>query len=164
MIWQTDLDGVPVSQGDIFSNCPLLMREDEEFADNRRLAERPMRVIALTQACDIAQGKTSRVVVAVVHEAQQLVDAGILKTAMIRDQIRTHRVYGWYFLPVGSGLPESLVDLHHLHTVPRRLLDELIANGQRVARLLTPYREHVAQHFATTYARIALPEPYETQP
>lgn len=57
-----------------------------------------------------------------------------------------------------------MVDLRDLHTVPRELLEELIADGQRVARLLTPYREHMAQHFATTYARIALPEPYDTEP
>ena len=161
MIWQSVLDDTPLSQGDLFTECPLLMRE--EFSEGSRLVERPMRVIALTQACDVAQVKTSRIVVAVVYDAQQLVDHGILKTTMIRDQIRSHRVYGWYFLPTGPGLPESLVDLRDLHTVPRTLLEGLIASDQRVARLLTPYREHLAQHFATTYARIALPEPYETE-
>ena len=162
MIWQSDLDGVPLSQGDVFADCPLLMREG--LGENRQLVERPLRIITLTQACDLAQAKTSRVVVAVIHESQRLVDDGVLKPAMIREQIRTHRVYGWYFLPNGPELPESLVDLHDLHTVRRELLEELITTGQRVARLLTPYREHLAQHFATTYARIALPEPYETLP
>ena len=118
----------------------------------------------LTQACDLAQVKSARVTIAVIHDADEMIVRGVLKPAMVRDQIRTHRVYGWYFLPAGPGLPESLVDLRNLHTVPRELLEELIANGQRVARLLTPYREHMAQHFATTYARIALPEPYETAP
>jgi hypothetical protein len=28
----------------------------------------------------------------------------------------------------------------------------------------TPWREHLAQHFGTTYTRIALPEPYDTEP
>lgn len=162
MIWKLALDDMPLSQGDLFTECPLLMRE--ESAESRQLVERPMKVIALTQACDLAQGKTTRIVVAIVYEAQQLVDEGLLKTTMIRDQIRNHRVYGWYFLPACPGLPESLVDLRDLHTVPRDLLEELIADGKRVARLLTPYREHMAQHFATTYARIALPEPYDTEP
>lgn len=162
MIWQTNLDGVPLSQGDVFANCPIVLREG--LGENRELVERPLRIMTLTQACDLAQAKSSRVVVAVIYECQQLVDDGVLKAAMIREQIRTHRIYGWYFLPNGPGLPESLVDLRDLHTVRREFLDALIANGQRVARLLTPYREHLAQHFATTYARIALPEPYETQP
>ena len=162
MIWESNLDNRPLSQGDLFTDCPLLLREG--FGESRQLVERPMRIITVTQACDLAQAKTSRVVVAVVYEAQQLVDDGVLKAAMIREQIRTHRIYGWYFLPNGPGVPESLVDLRDLHTIRREFLEELIANGQRVARLLTPYREHMAQHFATTYARIALPEPYETAP
>ena len=161
MIWTSDLNGVSLSQGDVFVDCPLLFREG--IGANRQLVERPIRIIALTQACDLAQGKTSRVVVAVIYDAQRLVDDGVLKAGMIREQIRTHRIYGWYFLPGGSGLPESLVDLRDLHTVPRDLLEELIADSKRVVRLLTPYREHLAQHFATTYARIALPEPYETE-
>ena len=31
-----------------------------------------------------------------------------------------------------------------------------------MASLLSPYREHLAQHFAVTYMRVALPEPYPT--
>ncbi len=36
------------------------------------------RVIVLTQACDLAQAKVESVLVAPVHDAQTLVDAGIL--------------------------------------------------------------------------------------
>lgn len=157
MIWTPGLSDEPLSQGDLLEECPILVWEGDESAILRS------RVIVLTQACDLAQNKFSRVVVAIVHEARTLVDQGTLKAVTIRDQVRSHRIWGWYFLPAGSGLPESLVDLRDLHTVPRELLEELIADGQRVARLLTPYREHMAQHFATTYARIALPEPYETE-
>jgi len=162
MIWGDRLDGVPLSQGDVFENCPVFVWDDGERSHEP--VERSVRVIVLTQACDLAQIKAARVLVAVVHNADKLVERGVLNASQVRDQIRTHRVYGWYFLPADSGLSESLVDLRDLHTVPRGLLEGLIAQGQRVARLLTPYREHLAQHFATPYARIALPEPYETQP
>ena len=162
MIWSVNEDGASLSQGDVFDDCPILLWM--AAGAGRELIERQVRVIVLTQACDLAQAKAARVTVAVIHDAQEMVSQGHLKSALIRDQIRNHRVYGWYFLPTGPGLPESLVDLRDLHTVPRELLDELIAGGKRVARLLTPYREHLAQHFATTYARIALPEPFETQP
>ncbi len=83
---------------------------------------------------------------------------------MIRDQIRAHRVYGWYFLPAGTTVAESVIDLRDLHTVPRAVLDRLLQEGKRLARIRTPYREHLGQHFANTYARIGLPEPYPTQP
>ena len=60
------------------------------------------------------------------------------------------------------GFPESLVDLRDLHTVPRSLLEGLRDQGKFVCRLITPYREHLAQHFSVTYSRIGLPEPYGT--
>lgn len=44
------------------------------------------------------------------------------------------------------------------------VLEQLILGGKRVASLSSPYREHLAQHFAVTYMRVALPEPYATQP
>jgi predicted ATP-grasp superfamily ATP-dependent carboligase len=61
-------------------------------------------------------------------------------------------------------LPESVIDLRDVHSVPRVVLEQLVADGKRVASLMSPYREHLAQHFAVTYMRVALPEPYATQP
>jgi hypothetical protein len=111
----------------------------------------------------LAQSKATRVLVAIIHNARHLVEQGLLKAQLIRDQMRCHRVYGWYFLPSAGVMEESLVDLRHLHTVPRILLDRLAGEGKRVASISTPYREHLAQHFAVTYSRIALPAPYETE-
>jgi len=87
-----------------------------------------------------------------------------MKAQTIRDQIRRHRVFGWYFLPAGNGLPELVLDLRDIHTLPRILLEDLTTQGHRQATIITPYREHLAQHFATTYGRVALPDPYETEP
>ncbi len=125
------------------------------------------RVIVLTQACDLVQAKADRVLVARVHQAQQLVDQGLLKAGAIRDQVRRHQVFGWYFLAASTApvvIPESLIDLRDLHSVPRVVLEQLIAGGKRDASLASPYREHLAQHFAVTYMRVALPEPYSSQP
>ncbi len=86
---------------------------------------------------------------------------------MIRDQIRRGLVYGWYFLPAAPpplDLPESIVDPRDLHTVPKGILHLLVAEGSCICRIQTPYREHLAQHFAATYSRTGLPEPYGTQP
>jgi len=154
-----------LTQGDILYDCPLVYWESlsSEVETKPRPVTVRTRVVVLTQACDLVQSKATRVLVAVVHEAQNLVDRGILKSNVIRDQIRSHRVYGWYFLPHGGVMEESLVDLRHLHTVPRLVLDRLVEAGKRVTSICTPYREHLAQHFAVTYSRIALPLPFETQ-
>ena len=92
---------------------------------------------------------------------------GYLKGTVVRDHMRRHLVFGWYFMPATTTpvrLPESLIDLRDVHSVPRAVLEQLIGGGKRVASLMSLYREHLAQHFAVTYMRIALPEPYATQP
>jgi len=153
----------PLTQGDIIDGCPLLVWEEALPDVQPRAGEFIGRIVVLTQACDLAQAKTTRVVAALVHDAKQLVDAGILKTRAVQDQVRLHRIYGWYFLPAGDALDESIVDLRDLHTVPRSILETLIRQGRRCCQIESPYREHLAQHFAMTYSRIGLPLPYETK-
>ena len=161
---ETDL-----SQGDILDDCPILVWKpappplDLDVPPEIRI----IRVVVLTQACDLAQDKTTRVVVAPVHDAAELVARNILKAVAIRDQVRRGQVFGWYFLPAASApvaVAESIVDLRELHTIERRTLEYLVGAGKRIGRIRTPWREHLAQHFGTTYMRIALPEPYATQP
>jgi hypothetical protein len=119
----------------------------------------------LTQACDLANQKASHVTVAVVHDARSLVEQNLIKPTDVRGPIRSGRVFGWYFLPASTGcaLPEMIVDLRQIHTVRLDLLTSLCHRGQRRARLSSPYREHLAKHFADTFSRIGLPTPYETE-
>jgi hypothetical protein len=159
----------PLGQGDVIEACPIFaLTESTTGIDLKAPATRwESRVIVLTQACDLSQGKVERVLVAVVHPAQALVERGILKASTIRDQVRRSLVYGWYFLPAANEplvMPESIVDLRDIHTLSRIALEHLIADGKRVCHIKTPYREHLAQHFAVTYMRIGLPEPYESEP
>jgi hypothetical protein len=159
----------PLAQGDILDSCPIFGLEVPATGVDLDAAPARWRerAIVLTQACDLAQAKSTKVLVALLHPAQLLVERGALKAPTIRDQVRRGLVYGWYFLPAANApltLPESIVDLRDLHTVPRAVLERLIADGKRLCRLLPPYREHLAQHFAVTYMRIGLPAPYETEP
>lgn len=165
MIYQVQSLDEPLSQGDILDACPLLGLP-ESFPESKPEIWYE-RVMILTQACDLAQGKGSKVVVALVQSAAALVERGTLKANVVRDQVRRGQVHGWYFLPAAPApimLPESIVDMRDLHTLPRTVLEGLVTRGQRVCRLLTPYREHLAQHFAVTYMRIGLPGPYESFP
>ena len=104
-----------LDQGDIIDDCFIV--SVKEFNLDRH--DPPLlnvardRVLVLTQTCDLVQGKTSAVTIAVVHEAQLIVDKGLLKPADVRGPVRAARVYGWYFLPASSdlGLNEMIVDL-----------------------------------------------------
>jgi len=168
MMYATPTAAELLSQADVLDSCPVYGLESTAGAVDLDAAPARWRerVIVLTQACDLAQTKTSKVLVAVLHAAQLLVDRGVFKAATIRDQVRRGMVYGWYFLPAAPApilLSESIIDLRDLHTVPRIVIERLVADGKRVCRLLPPYREHLAQHFAVTYMRIGLPEPFETE-
>jgi len=169
-MYEAVADGDPITQRDIVDGCPLLVLSDPSRALEPDVEPEIVwtRVIVLTQACDLAQpGKGTKVLVAPVNESRLLVEKGILKASTVRDNVRRHQVFGWYFLPAAAApllLPESIVDLRELHTLNRMVLEQLVASGKRTCRLLSPYREHLAQHFAVTYMRIALPDPYETEP
>ncbi len=162
MIYSIPTLSESLMQGDMVQECPIVYWDSASLNDEPESDSSSVSVLVLTQSCDLTNAKSNRILVAVVHTVQDLVQRGVLQPKLIRDQIRMHRVYGWYFLPAGPQVEESIVDLRDLHTLPRALLEGLIRQGKRYARMTTPYREHLAQHFATTYSRIALPEPYDT--
>ena len=151
----------PLSQGDIFDEVTILRPQTDGT-----ILRYQSRIIVLTQSCDLAQSKAKRVVTSVIHDAADFVALGEVKSSAVRDQIRRGLMFGLYFLPEAPNcnLPEMIVDLRDLHTIPRDVLESLAASGKRPARLITPFREHLAQHFAVTYMRIALPDPYPTNP
>ena len=151
----------PLYQGDVIDSCPLIFwdcfQSDDEVI--RKPVEIDCCVIVLTQSCDLANKKATRVQVAIVHETKSLVDQGVLKAKTIRDHVRLHKVFGWYFLEQSDLLSESIVALRDIHTVPRLLLEDLVSRDQRICTIVSPYREHLAKHFADTFSRVALPAP-----
>ena len=157
----------PLDQGDIIDGCPILqiLKFDLRNPESPQVSCSAHRVVVLTQTCDLANQKTQRITVAIVHDAQFLVDQGIVRASDIRGPIRAGRVYGWYFLPTCTEceLSESIVDLRQLYTIPREVLYSLCVTGRRRARIQPLYREHLAKHFADTFSRIGLPEPYDTE-
>jgi hypothetical protein len=157
----------PIDQGDLIEGCPVvfLTAFDVDNLASQEAEATPARVLVLTQACDLANQKVANIVCAVVLNVQSLIDQHVLKAADIRGPVRAGRVFGWYFLPKNAelGLPEMLVDLRQLHTVRLDLLTALCRRGRRRGRVQPLYREHLAKHFADTYSRIGLPEPYEME-
>src|SRR5262249_50656053 len=113
-----------LEQGDVVNGCPLPVLTDPTTPlVGGEVAIPTARVVVLTQTCDLVQGKAARAVVAVCHAAQLLIDRQILKPPAVRDQIRLGKMYGWYLLPAANdpiGLPESVIDLRDLHTIPSR--------------------------------------------
>ncbi len=126
MIYEEPPAEEPLTQGDILDDCPVFRGEPRDLGDNwvsptqaspviawTAKAVAIVRVVVLTQACDLANAKSSGVLVAAVHEADRLK----LNDAK-RKEVRALRKYGWYLLPSGQRIQESIVDLRDLHTVP----------------------------------------------
>src|SRR5271157_3374314 len=66
----------PIDQGDIVDQCPLtfLTEYDLNLPGQGEIECVPARVLVLTQTCDLANRKATNATVAVVHEAQFIVD------------------------------------------------------------------------------------------
>ena len=80
----------PLYQGDIIDSCPLIFWECFQDGDEviRKPQEIDVRVVVLTQSCDLDNKKSTRVQVAVVHETEFLVQQGVLKAKTIRENVR----------------------------------------------------------------------------
>jgi hypothetical protein len=167
MIYRRPPLDAPVDQGDVIDGCPLVIIAEFDPANpsTPTVEHAISRVVVLTQTCDLANQKVSQVIVARVLDAAELVASGQLKASDVRGPIRAGRVFGWYFLPKSDdlGVGEMIVDLRHLHTIRLDILSALSQSGRRVARVEPLYREHLNKHFADSYSRIGLPEPYETE-
>lgn len=167
MIYRLPSHEEAIDQGDIIEGCPILsiIRFDPDKPGEIETKHALQRIIVLTQTCDLANQKATRINVALVFDAQKVVHDQLLKASDIRGPLRSGRIFGWYFLPKSaeSGLPEMIVDFRQLHTVRLDLLTALCQHGQRKVRVQPLYREHLAKQFADTYSRIGLPQPYETE-
>ncbi len=78
MIYEQPGRDASVTQGDIFDDCPLLLWNIEDSGSDATAIETASRVVVLTQACDMALGKATQVLVAAVHAAGYLVDKGVI--------------------------------------------------------------------------------------
>src|SRR5947209_6368633 len=140
MLYEVPDRAEPITQGDLFDECPLFRLQVTADVDLQANPTRwQARVVVLTQACDLAQAKSTKVLVAMIQPAQFVVDQGVLKASAVRDQVRRGLVYGWYYLPAAPppiALPESIVDLREVHTVPRQVLERLSSDGKRLCRFV----------------------------
>lgn len=90
MIYRLPATEDAVDQGDIIDDCPILQiaHFDPERPALPKVACSLARIVILTQTCDLANQKTQRISVAVVHNVRFLVDRKIVKVADVRGPIR----------------------------------------------------------------------------
>lgn len=162
MSWYEITSGRDLMQGDIIPSIgvPIPAGSPEEFSSS---AHPPIEVVdidvvVMSQSCDLEQGKTDWVVVAQYSDWREVSDGqGRGRRIDMQKQIRRGRVPHFALLREDPMLPWSVIDFRRLFTLPLDYL-QTHANslGDRL-RMISPYREDVAQAFARYFMRVALP-------
>jgi hypothetical protein len=176
MAWYEIVPGdARVSQGDLLVDCPILgSRADDGRAD---LVEERIRedVLVVTQDCDLAQGKTEDVLLCF-----------CLPLSRFREDWRSDRAKDgrsagtkdWKglcgniskgyspnlamldpFEAEGLSTEHRVVMFSKAYQMPLDYIQaELKQRNEPRLRLVSPFREHIAQCFARCYMRVALPD------
>ena len=171
IVWYELASGRALAQGDLLLGCPVPRVEVYSYPAPAELdvVLDSHHLIVLSQSCDLENNKVDEVLLAAVLDYGVLVDREAAANPSIRGtKWRRAAINGdfppYSVLPEAIGPPRlnwSLVDFHHLFTLPKRYVEDFAeASGNRL-RLVPPYREHLAQAFARYVMRVGLPAPIE---
>ncbi|MGV8967716.1 MAG: hypothetical protein ACOH2F_15730 [Cellulomonas sp.] len=137
--------------------------------DDVEVIEEKHDAIVLTQTCDMINDKVEDILVAVVLSYDGLVQQfGAAQAHIKGKQFRKAAVDG--NLPPYAllqerldepSIPWSLVNFHHLFTLPKSLASRVADERGDRLRLVPPYKEHLAQAFARYMMRVGLPSTLE---
>lgn len=168
-----------VTQGDIIHNFPILrpVLTAQGELDKKNAEAEKNDVIVMTQACDLENKKVNYVILCpLITEEKyfQLLElerqksnpnykiADGNKKGMIDNMIKGNLV-NFHMLEKHHDARERvsfgrlIVGLAESISVDREYLEKFVRRNGYRARLLPPYREHLAQAFARTFMRIGLP-------
>lgn len=179
--WFTLTSGRVLEQGDIVARCPrleypaetdfaaLLAKAADSAPESVDLPEFaaaivPMRVIVLTQSCDLVLDgngvcRAEDILVAPVSSKSdwQNENPKAQWSNVVRGRMPAVIALRGCGL-TGAACEPMVVDFAAAFTVPSGMIIEAAALEPKRLRLIPPYREHLAQHFARYIGRVALPE------
>ncbi len=165
--WYETISGKALAQGDLLLGCPVPRVQDYRYPPPAELDVflDTHHLVVLSQSCDLENDKVDEILLANVldygllqnreGETNPLVRGSKWRKAAVNGDLPPYSV-----LPETAGPPSldwSLVDFHHLFTLPKGYVEQFAeASGDRL-RLVPPYREHLAQAFARYVMRVGLP-------
>lgn len=168
--WYEVVQGPVLAQGDVLMDCPVPLVEQYTHPlpdDGLTIAVDSHHLVILSQSCDLENNKIDEVLLAGVIGYQEAVANEASSNPFIgskkwRAAAARGDMAGQAVLPPFDGTPSldwSIVDFHHLFTLPKTYLEQFAGSGQGRLRLVSPYREHIAQAFARYVMRVGLPTP-----
>jgi len=176
--------GVPITQGDIIFDCPLvtwrgdqlpaLEGKDESEVLKAATLVTIADVIVLTQACDLLHDKVANVILCphlCLEEYRMVWEKEMRRNGqnVTSKAWKSHcddicDGFVWNLVMINNSQTDShkidirLIDFRDVFSVPRTFLESLLRkrNSPRFS-LLPPYREHLSQAFARFFMRVGLP-------
>lgn len=154
-----------LAQGELIPQCPIIIPPPptEITAGNQpNVRVEPMAVVVVSQSCDLEHGKLKAVLVAAYWPADDFLCS---LPAQHRDKVKAQLLEGahpaFHFMN-GSriqdhAMPAAVVRFRNTHGVDHAFLTEHVQRQGDRLRLLSPYREDLAQAFARYFMRVALP-------
>lgn len=182
---------VPLQQGDIVESCPVIVFDHVPDLPNPPTEEalatavegaagvQSVRVIVMTQACDIEQGKIRDVILCPIYHLQAWREqweerranegkgSGQAAFDNHLDQVKKGQIWNLAMLNGRDAdeaaqllaMPVQVVDFHEIFSLPLEFMRRLVQAFPRPRfRLCPPYREHLSQAFARYFMRVGLPQ------
>lgn len=163
--WWGTVSGSTLEQGDLISHCPVYRVVEASDPDNPIVLLEEQDLLVLTQSCDLENDKVTEVLVATVtsYDAMLQRDGDThpdIKSRKFRKGLVDGYLHPYALLPRRDQeptLPWSIVNFHHVFTIPKPLASQIANQRGLRLRLRSPYREHAAQAFARYIMRVGLP-------
>ncbi len=162
--WYSQIElNEPIQQGDIISDCPVVIPLEEVRVENGELAAsvKIYDVIIMSQSCDLSAKKIDLVLVCPLYTLTELGESfSEYKTRGMKERLKKGWIVGYHLLNKCSinGREDYLVvDFKNVYGMPLNFLENLASSRSNRTRLLPPYREHLSQAFARFFMRVGLP-------
>lgn len=170
--WYQIVSGADFTQGDILIDCPILTPDASaellraasgENGLSLNIPVRKANLVVMTQACDIEHEKVESIVLCPVWPLEAFSSdaqgAPHLKSEKAREELRKGNYPPFHLLNSDDDLKFELqvVDFRELYTLPTAVVALVAEKAVDRARLLSPYREQLAQSFARYFMRVGLP-------
>jgi len=167
--WYEVVTGSRLEQADIISSCPVLRPDVYDFPlpTDIDLRSDTHNLLVLTQSCDLENDKIDEVLLAAVLDYAELTTNESHRNPLVRSKkwrqaVARGDLPAYALIPPWANTPIigwSLIDFHHLFTLPKKYLESYAGSLDSRLRIVSPYKEHIAQSFARYVMRVGLPSP-----
>lgn len=171
--WYEIVSSQDLEQGDFIAQCSVIVptwigsEEVREDQYNVLGETQTYNVIIMTQSCDLVNDKVPMVLVCPYFSVDDYFSEENFPGAtrkqiagQLNDMRRGFRP-GFHIMDKcdipGHEHNYIIVNFQQVYSVPKQQLIAMVGTGQPRIRLISPYREHLAQSFARFFMRVGLP-------